>query len=129
MTGRASNTNAGSIEQNLWMSTLIRGRSAPWLRVHPSSTTDDMRTVTNKTPRPLTVPLPRGKKLHLGPLKTGQITTEAADHAALKKLVDAGEIEISEEQLGTSGPSGGPGRGRGAEGHAHGGGNRRSGDR
>ncbi len=88
-----------------------------------------MKTVTNKTTRPLTVPLPRGKKLHLGPRKTGQITTEAADHAGLKKLVDAGEIEISDEQTGSSGASGGAARGRGAEGHAQGGVNRRSGDR
>ena len=89
----------------------------------------DMKTVTNKTTRPLTVPLPRGKKLHLGPLKTGQITTEAADHAGVKKLVEAGELEISDEHAGTSGPSGGGVRGRGAEGHAQGGVNRRSGDR
>ena len=88
-----------------------------------------MRTVTNKTPRPLTVPLPRGKKLHLGPLKSGQITTEAADHAAIKKLVEAGEIEISDEQTGSSGAGGRGPAGRGAAGHAHGGSNRRSGDR
>ncbi len=88
-----------------------------------------MKIVTNKTARPLTLPLPRGKKLHLGPRKTGQITTEAADHAALKKLVDAGEIEISDEPGGGSVGSGVHARGRGAEGHAHGGVNRRSGDR
>jgi hypothetical protein len=88
-----------------------------------------MRTVTNKTPRPLTVPLPRGKKLHLGPLKSGQITSEAAEHAAIKRLVDAGDIEISDEQIGSSGPRGRRSVGGGASGHAHGGGNRRSGDR
>lgn len=88
-----------------------------------------MRIVTNKTSRPLTVPLPRGKKLHLGPLKTGQITTEASEHAALKRLVEAGEIEISDEQAGASGSGGGRFAGRGSAGHAQGGSNRRSGDR
>jgi hypothetical protein len=88
-----------------------------------------MRTVTNKTTRPLTVPLPRGKKLHLGPLKSGQITTEAADYAVIKTLVEAGEIEISEERTGSSGVAGRGAAGRGAAGHAHGANNRRSGDR
>ncbi len=56
-----------------------------------------MRAIKNKTRRPLVVPLPRGKKLHLGPGKTGQIAAEAADHAGLVKLADAGEIEILDE--------------------------------
>jgi len=50
--------------------------------------------VSNKTRRPLTVPLPGGKKLRLGPGKTGQISPKAAQHPPLKKLVDAGELEI-----------------------------------
>ena len=53
-----------------------------------------MKTVVNKTTAPLKVPLPRGKSLHLGPKKTGQIADAAAEHAAVKKLVDAGKIEI-----------------------------------
>jgi hypothetical protein len=56
-----------------------------------------MKTVTNKTQRPVSVPLPRGKTLHLGPGKTGQISSEAAGHAGLKKLVDAGTLELLEE--------------------------------
>jgi hypothetical protein len=88
-----------------------------------------MRIVTNKTPRPLTVPLPRGKKLHLGPLKSGEIATEAAEHPAIRKLVDAGDIEISDEQTGSSGSASRRAVGGGATGHAHGGSNRRSGDR
>ena len=46
-----------------------------------------MKTVINKTPTALKVPLPRGKALHLGPRQTGQIRHEAADHPALKKLI------------------------------------------
>ena len=53
-----------------------------------------MKTISNKTRRPLSVPLPRNKTLHLGPGKTGQIASEAADHPPLKKMVEAGEIEI-----------------------------------
>jgi len=53
-----------------------------------------MKTVKNNTRTPVKVPLPRGKSLHLGPGKSGQIRDEAAEHPALKKLVEAGDIEI-----------------------------------
>jgi len=54
-----------------------------------------MNTVINKTSRPLKVPLPGGKILRLGPGKTGQVAPKALDHPGLRKLVDAGEIEVS----------------------------------
>lgn len=89
-----------------------------------------MRAVTNKTNKPLAVPLPRGKLLRLGPRKTGQISSDDVDHPALKKLADAGEIEIHEE--GHTPPKGGGG-GRiepsGAPGHTTTSGGHRSGDR
>jgi hypothetical protein len=88
-----------------------------------------MKTILNKTMRPLAVSLPRGKKLHLGPRKTAQITTEAAEHAALKKLVDAGEVEITDEPSGPTGAGGGGSKGPGVSGFVSGGGRRRSGDR
>ena len=50
-------------------------------------------SISNKTQKPLRVPLPRGKVLHLGPGKTGQISSDAADHPPLKALVDGGTIE------------------------------------
>ncbi len=53
-----------------------------------------MKTVTNKTRTPLKIPLPRGKSLHLGPGKTGQLRDDAAAHPGIKKLVEAGSIEI-----------------------------------
>lgn len=53
-----------------------------------------MKTVVNKTQLPIKVPLPRGKSLHLGPGKEGQIRDEASDHPALKKLVEAGKIDV-----------------------------------
>jgi len=89
-----------------------------------------MKTVSNKTQRPLSVPLPGGKKLHLGPGKTGQISFTAADYAPLKKLVDAGEIEITDEAARTAdGSRGAKNRGGWAQGHTSGTGSRRSGDR
>jgi len=56
-----------------------------------------MRTIVNKTTRPLRVPLPGGKVLHLGPKKSGQIADPAAEHPALRKLVEAGDIVIQGE--------------------------------
>ncbi len=67
-----------------------------------------MKTVVNKTRAPLRIPLPRGKSLHLGPKKTGQIADSAEEHAAVKKLVDAGKIEIfagGDNQRGATGES------------------------
>ncbi|MGH7894534.1 MAG: hypothetical protein ACREQL_07690 [Candidatus Binatia bacterium] len=66
-----------------------------------------MKTLRNKTHRPLSVPLPRGKTLHLGPGKTGQISSNDVDHPGLKKLVDAGEIEIVGDGPGPSEEGGG----------------------
>ena len=53
--------------------------------------------ITNKTKKPLSVPLPAGKKLFLSPGKSGQITRKAAERPAVVKLVEAGDVEISEE--------------------------------
>jgi len=57
-----------------------------------------MKTVINKTRTPIKIPLPRGKALHLGPGKKGQIRDDAEKHAAIEKLVKAGKIEIVEGQ-------------------------------
>ncbi len=53
-----------------------------------------MKTVRNTTHRPLAVPLPGGKKLHLGPGKVGQIAAPAAEHPPLAKMVEDGELEL-----------------------------------
>jgi len=53
-----------------------------------------VKIVSNKTNRPIKIALPGGKFLHLGPLKTGQISDNAAERPAIKKLLEAGEIEI-----------------------------------
>jgi hypothetical protein len=70
-----------------------------------------MKTVINKTRAPLRVPLPRGKSLHLGPSKSGQIADGAEEHAAVKKLVAAGKIEIfdgGDTSRGATGESAAP---------------------
>ncbi len=90
-----------------------------------------MKTISNKTQRPMSVPLPGGKRLHLSPGKTGQIASKDADHPPLKKLVDAGEIEILGEGPSVAEQVGSGKKGRfPTPGHGSGGGIRRSsGDR
>ena len=89
-----------------------------------------MAAVTNKTGKPLSIPLPRGKTLHLGARKSVQISSHDLEHPALRKLVDAGAIEIVAEDSGSSGGDGGGTHGRApTAGHTAGRGGRRSGDR
>lgn len=73
-----------------------------------------MPTITNTTKRPVVVPLPQGKKLHLGPAKSGEVTAKALEHPPLVELVEAGTIEVDESGRRGSGSSGGRGRGGGA---------------
>jgi hypothetical protein len=51
-------------------------------------------SIVNKTAGALKVPLPRGKALHLGPHQTGHISHHDLDHPPLKKLIEAGSVEI-----------------------------------
>lgn len=53
-----------------------------------------MKTVVNKTSAPVRVSLPRGKALHLGPMKSGEIRDEDASYAGVKKLIEAGTLEL-----------------------------------
>ena len=53
-----------------------------------------MKIISNKTNRPIKIPLGGGKFLYLGPMKTGQIADPAAERPAIKKLLEAGEIEL-----------------------------------
>jgi hypothetical protein len=89
-----------------------------------------MRSVTNKTNKPLAVPLPRGKLLRLGPRKTGQISSDDVEHPPLKKMAEAGDIEIHEEGHSPQGGGGGGNAGpTGAQGGHVTAGGHRSGDR
>ncbi|QDU66123.1 hypothetical protein [Engelhardtia mirabilis] len=62
--------------------------------------------IVNKTKRPLKIPLPGGKKLFLVPGKSGQITPKAAEYPPLVKMVEAGEIEITDGGRSVGGGSG-----------------------
>ena len=62
-----------------------------------------MKTIRNKSHKPLTVPLPRGKKLFLGPGKSGQIASDHAEHAPVKKLLESGDLEVVGEGAGPAG--------------------------
>jgi hypothetical protein len=89
-----------------------------------------MKTISNKTQKPISVPLPRGKKLHLGPGKTGQIASNASDHPPLKKLIDDGQIEIvAEGPEATEGAGSGKASRTWMPGHGSSSVSRRSGDR
>ena len=67
--------------------------------------------VTNKTKKPLMLPLPGSKKLFLGPGRTGQVTPKALEHPPLKALIEAGEVGVTDSgknaQKGGSSSSGG----------------------
>ena len=89
-----------------------------------------MPTISNKTQKPLSIPLPGGKTLHLSPGKTGQISAKAVDNPRFKKLVEAGEVEIVGDDTRATGGTGGDKRGRTAfYGPTSSSGIRRTGDR
>ena len=54
-----------------------------------------MKTIVNKTQKPLKIRLRGGKVLHLGPARTGQISDEAIGEPALRRLIESGEVEIA----------------------------------
>ncbi|GHC41928.1 hypothetical protein [Roseibacillus persicicus] len=53
--------------------------------------------ITNLTKKPLSVPLPAGKRLFLGPGKSGQINWKAAERPAVQALIESGEVKVSQE--------------------------------
>jgi len=79
-----------------------------------------MKTIVNKTPVPLRVPLPGGKVLHLGPTRSGQVADTAVDHPALRKLIEAGKIQVQGEGGDGTGGDGGGGPGSNAPGGSQG---------
>ena len=62
-----------------------------------------MKTIINKTRRPLAIKLSRGKVLRLGPGKEGQIATQDADLESVKTLIANGDVALFDEaaQTGT----------------------------
>ena len=87
--------------------------------------------VRNATRRPLNVPLPGGKRLFLGPGKTGQLAPRAAEHPPVAALVESGDLEVLDGGKTTvRGSSSGTGTSGGRQGgHNPTGGVRHTGDR
>ena len=69
-----------------------------------------MKTIVNRTRRPLKIKLSQGRVLRLGPSKEGQIATHDAERESVQRLVEADEVEIIDE--------GSRGTGRGSKGPA-----------
>lgn len=74
--------------------------------------------ITNKTRKPLSLPLPGGKRLFLAPGKTGQVSAKDLAYPPLAKLLEAGDLETtaagSRRQDGEQGDAGSyPGARRG----------------
>lgn len=62
-----------------------------------------MKTILNTSNRPLKIKLSRGKTLRLGPGKEGQIATQDGERETVKKMIEAGEIQVVSEgtQIGS----------------------------
>lgn len=76
-----------------------------------------MKEIRNITRAPLKVHLPGGKVLHLGPGHTGQVSNEALEHHSVRKLLEAGQLEIAGD--GHHDESGAPSGGSHEETHGH----------
>ena len=78
-----------------------------------------MKTIVNKTRRPLKVKLAQGRVLRLGPAKEGQIATHDAERESVQKMIEAGEAEVFDDvsrsgSRARSGPAWGHRRSQGA---------------
>ena len=75
-----------------------------------------MKTIINKTRRPLKIRLAQGRVLRLGPAKEGQIATHDVERESVQKMVEAGEVNVfddvsrsgSRARSGDAGWAGGP---------------------
>ncbi len=90
-----------------------------------------MKTVTNKTRKPLKIRLPGGKTLFLGATRRAQLRDDALEHPPVKKLLEAGSIEVTDGSGAKHGSKGsaGPSQGGAGQDHAGGRGKVSSGDR
>jgi anaerobic selenocysteine-containing dehydrogenase len=113
-----------------WRSSGGTGQSSDVFSMDLPKSGTKMKMISNKTQKPLSVPLPRGKTLHLGPGRTAEVASNACDYAPLKRLVESAEIEIFDEPNEVAVGAGGGRAGRPWAGpHASGSASRRSGDR
>jgi len=66
-----------------------------------------MKTVTNKTKKPLRISLPGGRTLFLGVTQRAPLRDDALNHPAVKKLIEAGDIEVFDGGAVQHGSAGG----------------------
>ena len=90
-----------------------------------------MKTITNKTNKPLKIRLPGGKTLFLGATKQAPLRDDALTHPPVMKLIEAGDIEVFDASAprAGSGGSGGSSRNSGSSGHVGGRASAKTGDR
>ena len=77
-----------------------------------------MKTIVNKTRRPLKIKLAQGRVLRLGPAKEGQIATHDAERESVQEMIEAGEVDVFDDvsSSGSTGPQRVRGTGGGAQG-------------
>ncbi len=68
-----------------------------------------MKTIRNKTFKPLKLTFSGGKVLHLGPGRTGQVPDTALAQKSIQALIEAATIEVLDGGPGHSQDSGGKG--------------------
>ncbi len=80
-----------------------------------------MKTIVNKTRRPLKITLAQGRVLRLGPAKEGQIATHDGERESVQKMIQAGEVDVFDDvsrsgSRARRGPAGGTVGHRGSQG-------------
>jgi len=89
-----------------------------------------MKTIINKTRKPLKISLGAGKTLFLGAMRQAAVRPAALEHPPLKKLIDAGEIEVADEKTKQAvGAASGGFSGKASQGYVSGRAKTQSGDR
>ena len=53
-----------------------------------------MRTIRNRTPRPLKLSLHDDHALHLGPNKTGQLSDRDVERPSVRRAIERGDVEL-----------------------------------
>lgn len=81
-----------------------------------------MKTITNKTTKPIKLRLPGDKTLFLGATRQAKVRDDALEHPPVKKLIEAGDIEVADAGGKKQGGGAGGGGGISGKGSGHGGG-------
>jgi hypothetical protein len=76
-----------------------------------------MKSLHNTTPKPLRLKLPGGKTLFLGGLRHANVREDALEHPPVKKLIEAGTLEVVEGSATKRGASGGQSLSGGGQAH------------